>query len=109
MIRIERIDHPEAPLLEPEQAYFLRENLKLRLLSARIALLQHDEFSDRSDLRLAESWIKRYFDLGDSATAGALVVLQQLLASAITLQLPDVNVSLNAMAKYKLASERGKP
>ena len=109
MIRIERIDHPEAPLLEPEQAYFLRENLKLRLLSARIALLQHDEFSYRSDLRLAESWIKRYFDLGDSATAGALVVLQQLLASAITLQLPDVNVSLNAMAKYKLASERGKP
>jgi len=108
MVRIERVDHPEAPLLAPDQAYFLRENLKLRLLSARIALLQHDEFSYRSDLRIAAAWIKGNFDTGDSATQTALATLDQLLASAITLQLPDINASLNAVAKYKLTLERSK-
>lgn len=109
MIRIERIDHPEPPLLTPEQVYFLRENLKLRLLSARIAMLQHDEFSYRNDLRIAEVWIKQNFDPDDATTQSALANLQQLLASAITLQLPDVSASLNAVAKYKLALEGSKP
>jgi uroporphyrin-III C-methyltransferase len=108
MIRIERMDRPEAPLLTPEQAYFLRENLKLRLLSARIAMLQHDEFSYRNDLRLAEAWLKTYFDMDDTATKTAFATLEQLLASAITLQLPDVNASLNAVSKYKLTLERSK-
>ncbi len=79
MVRVEHMDHPEEPMLAPEQSYFLRENLKLRLLAARIALLQRDE-----------------------------ATLQQLSSSSITIQLPDISESLNAVAKYKLALERSK-
>ena len=39
LLRVTRIDHPDAMLLAPEQAFLLRENLKLRLLNARLALL----------------------------------------------------------------------
>ncbi len=106
MVRVERMDRPEMPMLSPEQSYFLRENLKLRLLAARIALLQHDEATYRADLQTATTWIKRHFDAQDAATLSALATLQQLSSSSITIQLPDISESLNAIAKYKLALER---
>ena len=46
-----RIDHPEAMLLAPEQAFFVRENLKLRLLNARLALLAASSTRAQADLR----------------------------------------------------------
>lgn len=109
LIRIERMDEPELPLLEPEQAYFLRENFKLRLLTARIALLQHDETTYRTDLQLAATWLKRYFNTEDSAGKTALQSMQQLTSSDITIEIPDVSASLNAVANYKLALERKQP
>jgi len=108
MVRVERMDHPETPLLTTDQSYFLRENLKLRLLAARIALLQHDEATYRVDLHTADLWIRRYFDVQDIASKNALASLQQLSSSSITIQLPDISESLNAVAKYKLALERNK-
>lgn len=109
LVRIERMDHPELPLLQPEQAYFLRENLKLRLLTARIALLQHDETTYRTDLQLAANWLKRYFNTQDGATRFSLTTLQQLSSHDISIEIPDVSESLNAVAKYKLSLERDKP
>ena len=109
MVRVERMDEPELPLLEPEQAYFLRENLKLRLLTARIALLQHDESTYRADLQLAGNWLKRYFNTQDSAGRNALTALEQLSSSNISIELPDIGESLNAVAKYKLSLDRKQP
>lgn len=109
LVRIERMDRPEAPLLPPEQAYFLRENYKLRLLAARIALLQHDEATYRNDLHTAELWLKRYFDIRDAAAQNALNTLKQLSADDISIELPDISESLNAVTKFKLSLERGKP
>lgn len=106
MVRIERMEPPETPMLAPEQRYFLRENLKLRLLAARIALLQHDEATYRDDLHTATLWIKRHFDAQDVTTKTALATLQQLSSSSISIQLPDISESLNAVAKYKRALER---
>lgn len=109
MVRLERMDRPEQPLLAPEQAYFLRENLKLRLLATRIALLQHDEAIYRSDLQTAENWVTHYFDVSDAATKSALNTLHQLSSSDISIEIPAISESLNAVAKYKLSLERGKP
>lgn len=106
LVRVERMDQPELPLLEPEQAYFLRENLKLRLLTARIALLQHDETTYRTDLQLVGNWLKRYFNTQDSSSRTALATLQQLSSSDISIEIPDVSESLNAVSQYKLSLER---
>nr|WP_297357957.1 uroporphyrinogen-III C-methyltransferase [uncultured Caldimonas sp.] len=75
LIRVTRIDHPEAMLIAPEQTFFLRENLKLRLLNARLALLSRQFETVRSDLAIAQQSLERYFD-GDSrrvALVGELV------------------------------------
>jgi uroporphyrin-3 C-methyltransferase len=108
LIRIERIDHPEPPLLTPEQAYFLRENLRLRLLTARIALLQRDESTYHNDLRAAEDWLKRHFDTMDAHVQNSIASIHQLAGSAINIQLPDLTESLNAAGRYKLSLEKGK-
>lgn len=108
LVRIQRIDRPEPPLLPPEQTFFLRENLKLRLLTARIALLQRDEASYRADLLAADSWIKQQFDTHDAATQGALASLRQLSANNLVIEVPDISETLNAVSKYKLSLERPK-
>jgi uroporphyrin-3 C-methyltransferase len=108
MVRIERIDRPEPPLLTPEQSFFLRENLRLRLLTARIALLQRDESTCHTDLRAAEDWLKRHFDTTDKNVQNAIASIRQLAGSAINIQLPDISETLNAAGRYKLSLEKGK-
>lgn len=106
MVRLERVDRPEPPLLAPDQTFFLRENIKLRLLTARIALLQHDEATYRTDLAAAEQWLNSHFDQREPVTKSALRTIAQLSASDISIQLPDISESLALVSKYKLTLER---
>src|SRR3982750_340243 len=53
LVVVRRMGPAEPPLLPPSQAYFMRENLRLRLLNARGSLLARDEAGYREDLRTA--------------------------------------------------------
>ena len=108
LVRIERTDRPDLPLLAPGQAYFLRENLKLRLLGSRLALLARDEKSFRADLRAAREWLARYYDARDKAVANAAVTVRQLHDSQISIEVPDVTASLDAVRNYRLTRERSR-
>ncbi len=105
LVRIERIDTPETPLLAPEQAFFLRENLKLRLLGARLALLARDQAAYRADLAAAVDWSARYFDTAAPSVAASIDTLNELAQSDIQIDLPDVSASLGAVRTYRLARE----
>ena len=107
LIRIRAMDGPEPPLLPPSQAYFLRENLKLRLLNARLALAMRDEAGFREDMRVAQTWVGRYFD-GRTKPAGAFAAqLKQLGGTSFTLELPTLADSLEAVRGFKTRRERG--
>ena len=108
LIRIEKMDRPDVPLLAPGQTYFLRENLKLRLLAARLALLARDEKSFRADLNAAREWLTRYYDARDKAVANAAVTVRQLHDSRVGIEVPDVTASLDAVRNYRLTRERGR-
>jgi uroporphyrin-3 C-methyltransferase/uroporphyrinogen III methyltransferase/synthase len=97
MLRIRIADSREVPLLAPEQAFFLRENLKLKLLSARLALLSRNEPGFRTDARTAEQWLGQHFDTRARPVANAQGLLRQLAASDLTVQLPDIGESLQAV------------
>jgi len=105
LVRIERVDSSAPPLLVPDQSYFLRENLKLRLLSARLDLLARDQQEYKTDLEAARSWLERYFDTASPAVASSVSALDELAKSDIVIQLPDVTASLNAVRKYRLVNE----
>jgi len=101
LIRIRDIGDAEPVLLAPNQAFFVRENLKLRLLNARIALLQRNEALFRSDVETAISWINRYVDVRSRNGAAAVTSLRALSGSAVSIELPNLSDSLNAVRNYR--------
>jgi uncharacterized protein HemX/uroporphyrinogen-III synthase len=106
LIVVRQVGNPEPPLLPPSQAYFVRENLRLRLLNARLSLLTRDEAGYREDLRTAQRWIQRYFDPRSKQTADALNQLKQLSSTTISFEMPTITESLEAVRGYKSRRER---
>ncbi|MBB5019402.1 uroporphyrinogen III methyltransferase/synthase [Chitinivorax tropicus] len=102
LIRVRRLDKQEPLLLSPEQAFFLRENLKLRLLDARMANLQRDGMTFQSDLQLARQYVERYFDTQAAQTKGFQQGLLQLAQLEIGSEPPNLQASLNAVRDAKL-------
>jgi uroporphyrin-3 C-methyltransferase len=107
LVRIQRVESEEVPLVSPTQQFFLRENLRMRLLSARIALLAREEPTFRADVRSAEEWLKRYFDTRDKQVGAALGSLRQLSDMQVSIDLPSTLESLDAVRSQKLVRERG--
>ena len=106
LIVVRQVNNAEPPLLPPSQAYFVRENLRLRLLNARLSLLARDEAGYREDLRTAQRWIQRYFDPRSKQTADALNQLRQLSSTTVSFELPSITESLEAVRGYKSRRER---
>jgi uroporphyrin-III C-methyltransferase len=103
LVRVQRIDRPEAPLLAPPQAFFLRENLKLRLLGARLALLARDTQSYKTDLSAARDWLQRYYDVRNDAVARDIEMLSSLRAAELSAGAADISASLEAIRSYRHA------
>ena len=101
LIRVRSVDTPQALLLSPGQSYFLRENLKLRLLNARLALLSRNEAAFRSDLIAAQDALQKYFDTRARATQGLQALLRQVQGSNLAVEMPTLSDSLNAVRNYK--------
>lgn len=106
LVRIVDTGKAEIPLLTPSQEFFLRENLKLRLLSARLALLTRDEDSFRQELKTVQLWTTQYFDGKSSQSMHLLAGLKKLAASNISIELPDISPSLQMVRNYRLSHER---
>ncbi len=97
LLRVSRVEQPEAALLSPEQSFFLRENFKLKLLNARLGLLARQLESSRADLAAAALSLNKYFDANSRKTQTTAALLQQVQAQMKTLQLPRVDDTLAAL------------
>jgi uroporphyrin-3 C-methyltransferase/uroporphyrinogen III methyltransferase/synthase len=102
LIRVRSVETPDALLLTPTQSYFARENLKLRLLNARLALLARNESVFRSDLVSAQDAISKYFDTRAKQTQNAQALLRQVQGSNLSIEMPNLSESLNAVRNYKV-------
>jgi uroporphyrin-III C-methyltransferase len=106
LVRIENTGLTQIVLLPPKQEFFLRENLKMRLVSARLALLSRDEESFRQELKTAQFWMTRYFDVKSMEGVRLLDELNTLAAASINIELPDIGTSLQAVRSYRLSHEK---
>jgi uroporphyrin-3 C-methyltransferase len=98
LLRVSRIDQPDAALLAPEQAFFLRENLKLKLLNARLGLLSRQTASARADLAGAAAMLGKYFDPASRRTQAAGQLLQQAQTQMKSSELPRLDETMAALA-----------
>jgi uroporphyrin-3 C-methyltransferase len=106
LVRIERIDRPDPGLLAPREIFFLRENLRLRLLSARLALLARDGRSFQSDLKQADEWLGQYFDTSAVAVRDAQATLRGLIKLDVMREPVELNETLSALRNFKLARDK---
>jgi len=97
LVRVTRIDHPDAVLLAPEQSFFLRENLKLRLLNARLALLSRQFDTAQSDLQVVQASLDRYFDRSSKRTVLASELIRQVVGQARRVTVPRPDDTLAAL------------
>lgn len=101
LVQIRRVEGNEAVLLPPDQAYFLHENLRLRLLSARLALMSQDQAGFRADLHAVLQMLERYFNTRDAGVADAIKEVKRLSSLQIAIKLPGIDASLAALDAYK--------
>ena len=101
LIRVRTVDTPDALMLSPSESYFVRENLKLRLLNARLALLSRNQGTFHDDINDAQQMLTKYFDNGARSTQAARSVLQQVQSNNVSIDVPDLSDSLNAVRAYK--------
>ncbi len=97
LVRVTRIDHPDAMLLAPEQSFFVRENLKLRLLNARLALLSRQFDTAQSDMLNAQVALDRYFDRSSKRTTIVTDLIRQVAGQARQAGIPRPDDTLAAL------------
>lgn len=98
LVRVSRIEEPESVLLSPEQSFFARENLKLRLLNARLGLLARQTITARNDLALAERDMNQFFDLSNRPGQAAKTLLKQVQGQIRLAALPRLDSTMAALA-----------
>lgn len=98
LVRISRIDQPEASLLSPDQSFFVRENLKLRLLNARLGLLARQFEASRNDVLSVRRDVQRYFETSGRKSIAALALLQEVETQLKQVELPRLDESMAALA-----------
>ena len=100
LVRIRNVEEPDALLVSPNQAYFIRENLKLRLLNARLALLSRNEATFRSDMVAAQDAVNKYFDPLARQTQSVQAIMKQVQSSDLSIEMPTLE-SLAAVNNFK--------
>lgn len=98
LVRISRIDKPEASLLAPEQSYFVRENLKLRLLNVRMAVLARHFESAQADMNQVTRDLNKYFDVVSGQGPLTLTLAREVLAQSKNTEIPRIDATLAALA-----------
>lgn len=106
LVRIQRFDGAAPELLAADQALILRENLKLRLLNARLALMARDQVTYRDELKVAYGWLEKYYAVADPAVQSALASLRQAAATTIQAEVPALTASLTALRNLRAGKEK---
>lgn len=101
LVQVRRIDNADAMLASPDQGYFVRENVKLRLLTARLSLLARNDAAMKSDLHAAQASLGKYFDQASKDTQSVEDLLKQVDGASLTVAVPNLNTSLNAVQQFK--------
>ncbi|BBU26900.1 fused uroporphyrinogen-III synthase HemD/membrane protein HemX [Burkholderia sp. THE68] len=101
LVSVRRIDNADAMLTSPDQGYFVRENVKLRLLSARLSLLSRSEPTLKSDLHAADGSLARYFDASSRKVQAVRELVKQVDQASLAVAVPNLNASLAAVHQFK--------
>jgi uroporphyrin-III C-methyltransferase len=97
LVRVSRIENPDAVLLSPEQTYFLRENLKLKVLNVRLGLFGRQIQSAKTDLLSVADDVRKYSDPTSKQAQTLQNALSQVQTQLSNATVPTLDASLAAL------------
>ena len=89
LVVVRRDDAPPR-LMAPEESHYLRENLRLKLLTARLAVLDGETEIYRDSLADVEDWLERHFETDDDGVREALETVRDLRDARLAAEMPDL-------------------
>lgn len=94
---IRRRDVPMQALMDPQWEGLVRQNLRMLLEQAQVALLSGNQTLYGESLERAQHWVAQFFE-SDAAAAQAMSrEITQLSGQIVSTRLPDLTRSLNAL------------
>lgn len=102
VVRIREVATPESVLLSGNQQQLVRQQLRLRLFDARQALVVRNDKLYRADLQETRVLLLRYFDLKQPGAAAALVQLDKLATTALSVEIQGAGLQ-DALAAVRAA------
>ena len=100
LVVIQHRDAPIAPLLAPDQIYYLQQNLHLMFEQAQTAVLQRRQGAYEESLSKASTWIGDYFDTTEANAISLLRAIEELKTFQVAPELPSIATSLNALKEH---------
>ncbi|NND65311.1 MAG: hypothetical protein HKM24_05020 [Gammaproteobacteria bacterium] len=99
IVRIRKTSISAQPLIIPQEAFFLRRNLELQLVAARVALLQGDGVNFNTAIKNSSTWLANYFDGSDATVVQAKMIIDQLTDVDINRAMPDISHTLRVFRR----------
>ncbi|MFQ5660470.1 MAG: uroporphyrinogen-III C-methyltransferase [Gammaproteobacteria bacterium] len=83
--------------LLPEERYYLYQNLRLQLETARLAVMRRDTQNLHASIGIINGWIRKYFDSSDAAVNNIVDSLTRMSGIELRPELPDISSSLETL------------
>lgn len=100
LVTVRRHDQALEALMTPEQESYLRQNVRLVLEQAQLALLKEEPELYRASLDKAISMIEGYYDTERESVESSISRLAEMRDKTIRPELPDISGSQQAMAHF---------
>lgn len=107
LIKPRRVDEPVQPLLPPDQAYFLLQNLRLKLGALRLAALRGDDDSFHRLSAEVREWVTEFFDTQQPAVAALISALDKYKDVKLSQAMPDISGSLMSLRAWRARRDGG--
>ena len=82
-VKIRKRQTDLAPLLSPQQGWYLTQNIKNKLLQAQLALYRNDDVNFKQSMRLARKWVYEYYDLKAVETQNVLSSIDSITTVSV--------------------------
>lgn len=97
LVQVRRHQQPTEPLLPPQQAWFLYQNLQLKLEQARLAVLKQNTAVFAQSLEEVSQWLSSYFETKSAAVISMQETVKNLRTIELQPTIPDVSGSLREL------------
>lgn len=96
-IVVSRRDVPVEALMDPQYEGLVRQNMRMLLEQAQVAMLSGNEVLFRQSLERAEGWVTQFFKSDEQSALAMAEELRLIRDERVAVSLPDLNQSLTAL------------